>query len=773
MANPNQPNLGQTQQEIRDIAAMTEDTFRSVADNIQGMFRDALEQGQNVSRSLSNDIGNNLKSLARLSSDVINNQDKLNKGVLKQSDIQKQIQQRSEKINAIENQIRVARLAGLDISQDILEDLEATTRVNQLYINQLLDQKNILDDIDKEIGQLGMGIQGLGTFAKKLGFDGLAKPLERAMENTKAYKAQLIQAQREYDSLINKSEELTEAEIKRKEELEGEIKLLEKKQGRLKNILSSLKEELTMTNAVDFVFTNIAKSFLKLNEAQTEFTRETGRNIPHLDTINSSLISSVDYIKTATSLTKQFGFAADAVFSKDTIESASKLQVLMGMSAEEAGNAAALSKINGSELDDQSQSILDQVGAYNKTNQSALSQKGILTDVYNTSQTIQLSLGGSEKRIASANIAARALGLSLKEVEGIADSLLDIESSIASEFEAEVITGKQLNLEAARYYALQNDLEGVAKEIGNNQEILNTFAKGTRIEQEAVAKAMGLSKDQISKMIYAKELEAGITKEQAALNSGMKLEDLERLTVQETITKSMEKMGSALAGPLETLASMLDNMSQFSGIITTVIGSMIVLKTITSTILGIEKSIAAYKAISTARTAAMASLEGSVALQKRAQTLLDLKGLALGKSKLVQLAAQAALWALANPITALVGLGVAAAVGAVAYSMISKAGDVNSPADGKTQISTKEGGLFELSKNDDLVAFPGASKALSNKNQPVIINQPTAPVQQSPSIDYDKMAQAMSKVSVNTNLDGVRVSSELQKAPMGIATRKI
>lgn len=772
MANPNQPNLGQTQQEIRDIAAMTEDTFRSVADNIQSMFRDALEQGQNVSRSLSNDIGNNLKSLARLSSDVINNQDKLNKGVLKQADIQKQIQQRSEKINAIENQIRVARLAGLDISQDILEDLEATTRVNQIYINQLLDQQDILDNIDKEIGQLGLGIQGLGTFAKKLGFDGLAKPLERAMENTKAYKAQLIQAQREYDSLINKSEELTEEEKKRKEELEGEIKLLEKKQGRLKNILSSLKEELTMTNAVDFVFANIAKSFLKLNEAQTEFTRETGRNIPHLDTLNTSLISSVDYIKTATALTQQFGFAADAVFSQDTIEAASKLQVLMGMSAEEAGNAAALSRINGTELKDQSQAVLDQVGAYNKTNKSALNQKGILKDVYNTSQTIQLSLGGNVKKIADANIAARALGLSLKEVEGISDSLLDIESSIASEFEAEVITGKQLNLEAARYYALQNDLEGVAKEIGNNQEILNTFSKGNRIEQEAIAKAMGLSKDQVSQMIYAQELQKGVTKEQAALNSGMKLEDLERLTVQESITKSMEKMGSALAGPLETLASMLDNMMQFSGIVTTVIGSMIVLKTITSTILGIEKTIAAYKAISTARTAAMASLEGSVALQKRAQTLLDLKGLALGKSKLVQLAAQAALWALANPITALVGLGVAAAVGAVAYSMISKAGDINSPADGKTQISTKEGGLFELSKNDDLVAFPGASKALNSKNAPVIVNQ-SAPPQQAPQIDYDKMAQAMSRVKVQTNLDGVRVSSELQKAPLGIATRKI
>jgi hypothetical protein len=40
-------------------------------------------------------------------------------------------------------------------------------------------------------------------------------------------------------------------------------------------------------------------------------------------------------------------------------------------------------------------------------------------------------------------------------------------------------------------------------------------------------------------------------------------------------------------------------------------------------------------------------------------------------------------------------------------------------------------------------------------------------------IDYDKIAQAISRVTVQTNLDGVRVSSELQKAPLGMATRKI
>ena len=37
-----------------------------------------------------------------------------------------------------------------------------------------------------------------------------------------------------------------------------------------------------------------------------------------------------------------------------------------------------------------------------------------------------------------------------------------------------------------------------------------------------------------------------------------------------------------------------------------------------------------------------------------------------------------------------------------------------SPAKGKTMVSTKEGGLFELSPNDDVVAAPGAADKMKN-----------------------------------------------------------
>jgi len=54
-----------------------------------------------------------------------------------------------------------------------------------------------------------------------------------------------------------------------------------------------------------------------------------------------------------------------------------------------------------------------------------------------------------------------------------------------------------------------------------------------------------------------------------------------------------------------------------------------------------------------------------------------------------------------------IGAGLGAAIGLIGAGMISSAGDMFSPAKGRTQVSPKEGGLYNLSKNDDFMAGPG------------------------------------------------------------------
>ena len=61
------------------------------------------------------------------------------------------------------------------------------------------------------------------------------------------------------------------------------------------------------------------------------------------------------------------------------------------------------------------------------------------------------------------------------------------------------------------------------------------------------------------------------------------------------------------------------------------------------------------------------------------------------------------------------------------------AGDIISPAKGKTMVSTKEGGLFELSPNDDVVAAPGLANKIGKSKESTSIISPSINIQ--PLID--------------------------------------
>jgi hypothetical protein len=257
---------------------------------------------------------------------------------------------------------------------------------------------------------------------------------------------------------------------------------------------------------------------------------------------------------------------------------------------------------------------------------------------------------------------------------------------------------------------------------------------------------MGVSRDQLSEMYMADLRRQELTDEEIAKAMAMDEMDVKRLSTQEAINTSIAKMTEILAGPLQAFTALIDNAWVLKGIMVA-IGGVIM----TQMVLGVIEM-----------------GKGLILAIPKLATILGLEsGIAAAK--------------ISGAMAATVGLGAIAILGGIAAgvgmllsstSKAKSAGDISSPASGRTQVSTREGGLFELSKNDDLVAAPGLVNKLKSQSQPLVINQP-APQQQSQAIDYDKMAQAMSRVKVQTNLDGVRVSSELQKAPMGIATRKI
>ena len=323
------------------------------------------------------------------------------------------------------------------------------------------------------------------------------------------------------------------------------------------------------------IMATIGKSFLEFNKANREFRQVTGQTATNFNSIDDSIVSFTDQVKTITALSKELGINVNAAFNKDTILAATELTELLGLSSTEAANLALRAEALGQNLSDVDDDTFSVVKNFNSTNRRAVNVQDVLKDTANASGMLATSLGKNPKALQEAAAAARGLGLSLKEVEGIADSLLNFQSSIEAELEAELLTGQQINLERARSAALMNDMETLSDEIGKNEAVINAFASGNRIQQQAIAKAMGISTDQMAKMYFQQKLNAGLTIEQAAKAADISVEEAKRLAVQEQITKSVEKLSAAFAPILEMVASLVDNfvgMSIVIGGIVTMMG---------------------------------------------------------------------------------------------------------------------------------------------------------------------------------------------------------
>ena len=125
----------------------------------------------------------------------------------------------------------------------------------------------------------------------------------------------------------------------------------------------------------------------------------------------------------------------------------------------------------------------------------------VIKDIADSSETIAKFTGVTPDNLAKAAIQANKLGLSLKDIGGVAESLLDFQGSLNKEIEASILLGRDINLQKARELALNNDLEGVAieitKQVGGEAE----FNKLNLIQRKALAESIGLSVEQLSKVV--------------------------------------------------------------------------------------------------------------------------------------------------------------------------------------------------------------------------------------------------------------------------------
>jgi hypothetical protein len=116
-----------------------------------------------------------------------------------------------------------------------------------------------------------------------------------------------------------------------------------------------------------------------------------------------------------------------------------------------------------------------------------------MKDVSTNAETFAKFSQDGADGLARAAVEAAKIGGSLKTVLEVADNVLKLESSLTAQFKAQVITGKQINLEKARQLALDGDISGLTAEI---QQIVRGFGdieSMNVIERQSLADTIGIS----------------------------------------------------------------------------------------------------------------------------------------------------------------------------------------------------------------------------------------------------------------------------------------
>ena len=218
-----------------------------------------------------------------------------------------------------------------------------------------------------------------------------------------------------------------------------------------------------------------------------------------------------------TSLVDEFGS-----MSVISVGVSARLGLITGQFGLSGDNAGKLLKtmqgINGASIET-NLATLETVG--NLARASRVAPAAVLNDMAESTETFAKFARNGGENLARAAIEARKLGLNLSTVDKIAESIMDIEGSIANEMEASMLLGRQLSLDRARQLVMEGDMAGVLEEVKNQAGGAAEFAAMDFVQRKALAAAVGLEVSELAKL--TSEQEAAVEAQEKQAKGAMKL----------------------------------------------------------------------------------------------------------------------------------------------------------------------------------------------------------------------------------------------------------
>jgi archaellum component FlaC len=567
----------------------------------------------------------------------------------------------------------------------------AYTQINTKELEKQQELRENEGNIQKQLEkQLGL----VGKIAKTLGhFRGIADDVNKALADTTA----------EMQRLATES-----GRIFTKWESFG---MLVGKLG--SNLMAHLSDPLTTITTMVKVFKMMVEAGFAADTQVTNLSKSLATSKDEADALRDRYVAIQNSGESIFETTKNLvgaqlqladAFGTSRGFTEKQVRDQVKLTKQIGLEEEAAAGLQQLMLKNGQTADQATMSIVKQTASLSKQTGIQLNNKKILSDVAKVNGQLRLQYGNNTDQLAKAVIQSNKLGFSLEQSKKIAESLLNFESSIEAELSAELLTGRDLNLERARLLALNGKSVEAVKEMSAQIGSAADFTNMNVIQQEALAKAVGMSADELSNSLVfqenlnklggdaRKQLEdkvnelkkAGQIDEAnrlmaAAGDADLAKAALDRVDAQTQFNQGMERL-QAIIG------SMLEGPGQgFVNLLASAVSHAEALKNIFIGVVSLMAGMKAYKAVDSLMNAKIIRDES---------TILGLK------------VGQATASAIINPWAAIAGIVAAAAVGGIIYSSM-KGDDVMSAGEGtgygnRTLLMGKD--AIQLNNQDTVIA---------------------------------------------------------------------
>ena len=249
--------------------------------------------------------------------------------------------------------------------------------------------------------------------------------------------------------------------------------------------------------------------------------------------------------------------------------------------------------------------IAKQTGATLKLN---MSEKQILEGISKVSATVFNNFKGNVSQIAKSVVQATKLGVTLDQIQSAGMNLLDFETSISKQFEAQLLTGKEIDLTKARELALTGNTQELVGEITKQLGTQADWNKMNVLAQQSYAEALGMSKEQVDEIYRKQELAKVLgdtagqslqTQYNSLVGMGYTYDQITQKMGEQAASDAMrtsasEKMAATMENIKDSIGKMTEGLAAFVDKFATFIGDANNLKGILTAIGGIMGGIAAY-----------------------------------------------------------------------------------------------------------------------------------------------------------------------------------